>query len=267
MSRIESFSGRAFNQVPDSENRIHSDDVAREHGFRGGLVPGVTVSAYLLHPAVVAWGLDFLHRGAAHVIVQKPVYDDCAFRVSVVHESADAYDAELLNEEGVRCATATCSLPSVLTEPLVPRGDPPAGVDRVPATRSGLEALERRGMGAVKVPWGAGAPMTTYFRDARSMPELFRIDGGGFANPAFLLGTTNWLLAANVDLGPWLHLETWSQNWRAVPSGTTLVVEGQISGLFERKGHHFVDVDAGIFFEDASPAARVRARAIYKLRD
>lgn len=266
MPRFEAFSERAFNQVPDSENRIHSDEVAREHGFRGGLVPGVTVSAYLLHPAVVSWGSDFLERGAAHVTVQKPVYDDAPFRVSIVHESGDAYDAELLDESGTRCAVASCSLTAGLPSPPVRRGDPPAGAERAPATREGLELLQRRGMGAVKVTWGAGAPMTRYFRDEQKMPELLRISGGGFANSAFLLGTTNWLLAANVDLGPWLHLETWSQNWRAVSNGDTLVVEGRVLDLFERKGHRFVDVDAGIFFDDSAPAARVRLRAIYKLR-
>ena len=33
----------AHNPATGSENRIHADDVARRYGFRGGLVPGVTV--------------------------------------------------------------------------------------------------------------------------------------------------------------------------------------------------------------------------------
>lgn len=37
----------ARNPSSGSENRIHADDVARRHGFRGGLVPGVTVYGYL----------------------------------------------------------------------------------------------------------------------------------------------------------------------------------------------------------------------------
>ncbi len=48
----EVWSARALNTAPDSENQIHGDDMAREFGFRGGLVPGVTVSAYLLHPII-----------------------------------------------------------------------------------------------------------------------------------------------------------------------------------------------------------------------
>ena len=36
----EVWSARALNTAPDSENQIHGDDMAREFGFRGGLVPG-----------------------------------------------------------------------------------------------------------------------------------------------------------------------------------------------------------------------------------
>jgi len=262
---VRSFSGKAFNQVPDSENRIHSDEVARAHGFEGALVPGVTVSAYLLHPAVVAWGRDFLDRGAAHVSVQKPVYDGRGFTVHVTPDGDAAYHAELLAGE-VRCAVAASSLPATATAPPVRRGDAPAGSVRVPATREGMMRLRESGMGAIRVPWGPGVPMAMYFRDEQEMPDLLRLGHGGFANPAFLLGTTNWLVAANVALGPWLHLETWSQHYRAVPHGSALIVEGRVTDLFEKKGHEFVDVDAGLFFEDGDPAAHVRLRAIYKLR-
>jgi len=39
MAIPESWSGEAFNPVPESENRIHGDEIARAYGFRGGLVP------------------------------------------------------------------------------------------------------------------------------------------------------------------------------------------------------------------------------------
>ena len=55
-------SARALNTAPDSENQIHGDDMAREFGFRGGLVPGVTVSAYLLHPIIEKWEIDWLEK-------------------------------------------------------------------------------------------------------------------------------------------------------------------------------------------------------------
>jgi len=91
MPMPESFEGLAFNPVPESENRIHSDEVARAYGFRGGLVPGVVVSAYLLHPAAVAWGRDWLERGQAHAVVHSPVYHGERFRVEVDVERARVF--------------------------------------------------------------------------------------------------------------------------------------------------------------------------------
>ena len=39
------WSGVALTTAPDSQNQIHSDELAKEYGFEGGLVPGVTISA------------------------------------------------------------------------------------------------------------------------------------------------------------------------------------------------------------------------------
>lgn len=43
---------RAVNTAPDSENKMHDDRVAAQYGFQGGLVPGVTVYAYI---TVLCW--------------------------------------------------------------------------------------------------------------------------------------------------------------------------------------------------------------------
>src|SRR2546422_5501631 len=57
------------------ENKIQDDAVARQYGFRGGLVPGVTVYAYLTHPLVAAFGAAWLERGTAAVRFVEPVLD------------------------------------------------------------------------------------------------------------------------------------------------------------------------------------------------
>ena len=36
----------ALNTAPDSDNKIHGDELAKQYGFEGGLVPGVTVVRY-----------------------------------------------------------------------------------------------------------------------------------------------------------------------------------------------------------------------------
>lgn len=263
----EPWSAEAFNQVPESENRIHGDEIARAYGFRGGLVPGVTVSAYLLHPAAVAWGRDFLERGRAHVVVRSPVYDSDRFRVETLHASEDAYDARLVDARGATCATAEVALPAAAPAPPARRGDPLLARDaeRPEASREVMQRLRETGLRALRTRWSASAEITRYLRDAKAMAPVFRETG--LANPAFVLGLSNWVLGRNVRMSAWLHLETRSQHYRAIEAGTELAVEAAIADLFEKRGHEFADVDVAIFAEKADAAlASVRLRAIYRLR-
>ena len=54
----------AFNTAKASENKIHDDAVARRFGFRGGLVPGVDVYAYMTHLPVARWAAPGLSAAA-----------------------------------------------------------------------------------------------------------------------------------------------------------------------------------------------------------
>lgn len=263
-----SYDGVAFNPVPGSENRIHSDDVARQHGFRGGLVPGVVISAYLVEPAVRAWGLDFLARGRAAIAVRKPLYDGDRFEVRIRESFERGYEGALVAPDGVTCADARVELPATSLAPPVRRGDPPvpeAG-SRPPATREALERLRERGMGSIRARFERDVPLAAYHRDVRAMPELVRAEPGGYANAGLVLGLTNWVLAANVCLGPWLHLQADAQNHAPVPLGSEVVVEAAVADLFERKGHAFVDLDVAAFLLEGPPVVRARLRAIYRLR-
>jgi hypothetical protein len=269
MSFPRSWQGEAYNQVPNSENLIHGDEVARRYGFRGGLVPGVTVTAYLCHPAVDAWGLDFLEGGRAHAVVSTPLYDRKRFRVELGDATGRAYDAVLVDEDGTRCATGSVELPADVPAPPSLRGDPVIGADfrRPRATREVMEDLRERGLQAIQVGWNASAEITSYLRDPSEMPALLRPNGGGYANSAFLLGLTNWALGRNVKMEAWLHLQTDSQFYRTVPDGCELTVESAIADLFEKKGHEFVDLDVGVHRSDTrEPVLAARLRAIYHLR-
>jgi len=267
MSKPCSYEAVAFNPVPESENRIHSDEVAKAYGFRGGLVPGVVVSAYLLHPAAVAWGRDWLERGHAHAVVHSPVYDGEKFRVEVTDASACGYRAVLIDGRGTRCASATVGLPDEAPEPPVVRHDERLARDaeRPLASREVMERLRATGLGAMPARWNDRAEITSYFRSADEMAPVFHRDG--FANPAFVLGLTNWLLAANVRMSPWLHLETHAQAYRAIEPDTELVAEAAIADLFEKKGHQFVDVDVTVLGRaDSRVYSSIRLRAIYQMR-
>src|SRR5437870_8819721 len=73
---------RAHNNAVNSENEIHADAVAQRYGFRGGLVPGVTVYAYMGGPVVDVLGPDWREHGTMSARFVKPVYDGDEVTVS-----------------------------------------------------------------------------------------------------------------------------------------------------------------------------------------
>lgn len=262
------WAGTAWNPVPHSENEIHGDDVAQQHGFRGGLVPGVCVSALLMHPAVAAWGLDWLSRGRARARCDRPLYDGDGFEVELFDVTDRSYRAELHSSEGRHRAVAHVELPDEPEAPPVRRGDPLVSREsaRPKASRAVFERMQREGMPAVPLRWFERSEITSYLRDAGELPEANRADGGRHANPAFVLGMTNWALSRCVGLNPWLHLETEHRNHAPIPWGSEVVIEQAVGDLFEKKGHEFVDVEVAGFLGDGTAVMSGRLRAIYRLR-
>ncbi len=269
MQQPVSWGGIAYNQATESENKIHADDVAKRYGFRGGLVPGVTVYAYLVHPAVEAWGLEWVAGGSANVVLAKPLYDEGAFRVEAESEGESIYRGRVIDADGVLCAEGHVSLPSTVAPVPERRGDAllPPGDKRPQATRAVLEELRERGMGALELDWTCSGEFDRYTRDLAPMPDLVRPDGQGYAHAAFTLGLANWALVANVRLGPWIHVQSEVNNHAAIPRGSKLYVEASVVDLFERGGHEFADLDVAVFIAPDVPAMSTRHRAIYKLRD
>src|SRR5258708_2285791 len=99
---------RAKNTAPDSENKIHDDRVAAEYGFRGGLVPGVTVYGYMTVPLVdaePAW----LERGSMHVKFLEPVYDGEEIVVRAEANEDGSMDVVAEREDGTVCSKGQAS--------------------------------------------------------------------------------------------------------------------------------------------------------------
>ena len=259
----------AFNTSPHSDNRIHSDEMAQAYGFRGGLVPGVVVSAYLIHPAVEAWGLDWLERGHAKAVVHNPTYDGDVFDVQLSDVAPSSYRAALLDPSGVLNASGEIALMKVAPDPPNMRGDPVILPGFYPPQTSfeTMQRLQEEGFSALDVRWNQNCEITSYLKDATAMPALHQVDEGDFANAGFMLGLTNWVLAANVSMNPWIHLQTESQFYAPVRGGTLLRVECDIQELFNKSGHEFVDLNVNTFVQQTGqPVMSALLRAIYKMR-
>ena len=111
---IHEYTVEAYNTAFDSTNRMHDDAVAQTYGFRGGLVPGVDVWAYMTRPCVDRWGEAFLTGSTMEARFVLPVYDG-----EVVTVRLDD-DGELVvsGPDGVVRATGRAALVDDLPEPL-----------------------------------------------------------------------------------------------------------------------------------------------------
>lgn len=264
---FRNWQGVAFNQVPNSKNEIHGDEVAKDFGFKGGLVPGVTVSAYLIHPAAVVYGKRYLELGFAHVRVNAPLYDEESFRVEITSQEGSGYSANLIQSDGKPTATADVHIPVDVPEAPSRRGDAIEERDFEPpqATPENMRQLMEQGCKAFVFRWNAEHEMGTYLRDRSEMASSFYKEG--FANPSFVLGISNWVLSSNANMNPWVHMETRSQNFAAIPANAKVLGEMTVKDLFQRKGHEFVDATINLFdFDGDTCFASIELRAIYKLR-
>ena len=89
--------------------------------------------------------------------------------------------------------------------------------------------------------------------------------GDGIAHPGWILRDANKVLSANVELGPWLHVESTVQHYGVIRDGQEVAARALVTEEFERKGHRFVTLDV-LHLADRAPVARTSHTAIYQPR-
>ena len=254
---------RAHNEATESENRIHADDVAQRYGFRGGLVPGVTVYAYLVTPAAAALGLDWVAGGSMSARFVKPLYEgeEAVVSASWTGSSSSAPSLDLVASgpdgevaTGSAASSWTGDIPDVPAAPRVDRDDRP------PASEESL--AEGTVLGTIELGFHADAAPEVLAMIGDDLP-LWR--EAGVAHPGWLLRQANYVLSGTVRLGPWIHVSSDARHLRAVRDGQRVEVRGRVARLFERKGHRFVDLDV-LYLADGEPAMHVLHTAIWQIR-
>ena len=258
----------ALNTAPDSENQIHSDDLAKRYGFKGGLVPGVTVSAYLLHPVIESSGMAWLEKGYANCKITSPLYDGENFEVISEILREGQTNTFLKNEEGKIIANAESKILENIPSKPKYRGDLLIQEEfKAPiASFAEWKKLKKEGCKAFKFHWGGDNPLI-YLSDEKKLPLILQPSKSGHANLSFLLGCANWILAGNAFMNPWVHLETKSQNYKAVSIETTLIAEMSVIDFYEKKGHEFIEVEVNLFEEKSKQCCMsINQLAIFKLR-
>jgi acyl dehydratase len=250
----------AFNASKESENKIHDDAVARRFGFRGGLVPGVDVYAYMTHLPVQRWGRAWLERGIAECRLLKPVYDGDTAVVTAI-EGAAGLDLRI-ESHGEVCVTGHAGVPSErVTHPPAFSEAPVTPAERPPADETTLAVGTRLAIDPFRVTDEYAAQ---YLRTVRETAPLYAREN--LVHPGTILHIGNWVLRHNVVLGPWMHVGSTVQHFAAAHIGDELSAHAVVTANYERKGHRFVELDVLVYAGRKTPIARLGHIAIYRPR-
>lgn len=257
MSELQPYRVAAFNLAKNSENKMHDDAVAQRFGFKGGLVPGVELFAYMSHLPLRYWGRAFLERGRMAARFEKPVYDSETVEVAA-DEGPDGLSLRLVNRGGEVCATATASLPIV------------SPAQRLEEFRSVPPVAERRPVDVASYALGTwlgippyrqgAAAHADYLRDIREVDPIYGREG--LIHPGTLLRTMNWALMENALLGPWIHVGSTLTLLGLASPEEELTVRARVTANDERKGHRFLELDGLIVAGGARPVAHCHHIAI-----
>jgi acyl dehydratase len=251
---------RAFNGAATSENKIHDDSVAQRFGFRGALVPGVAVFAYMAHLPVAHFGRAFLERGAADCRFLKPVYHGEMVRVTA---EPDGDDLALLVESGDRrCATGHAAMPPPREAPSVDAfaaSTPPA--KRQKASEESLAV--GRALGIIPMAIDR-ATLAGYLDEIGETEPLYHAEG--LVHPGQILRLANFALLQNVVLGPWIHVGSAVRFHGLARVGDELTLRSRITSNTVNKGHAIVAFDAIAIADAARVVAEITHSAIWRPR-
>jgi hypothetical protein len=260
-SRIETWSVKAFNTAKQSENKMHDDTVAQRFGFSGGLVPGVDVMAYMMHPPVAKWGRAFLERGLIEARFLKPVYDGEIADVRA--EEKDGVLGLAVESGGTLRATGSASLPAKApSHSLDDFVAVPPVARREPVDAASYEA--GKWLGTEPRSWDNEAA-TAYLEDVRETDPIYVHQQLG--HPGLLQRIMNRVLVDNAILGPWIHVGSRMQLLKAAEVGDELVARAKVTANYEKKGHRFVELDALLVANGRTAVAHCRHIAIYQPRE
>jgi hypothetical protein len=252
---------QAFNTAKASENRMHDDSVAQKFGFSGGLVPGVDVLAYMIHPPVARWGRDFLERGLIEARFTKPVYD--GETVDVIAEPAgDGLTLRVAGAGGDVRASGTASLTARLPKLALENFPATAPVETRLPVHPGSFA-QGHWLGTLPRNW-AGQAGADYLADVREADPIYPREG--LVHPGVLQRIMNKVLVDNVILGPWIHVGSTMQLLAAACCDDELAARARVTANYEKKGHRFVELDAVIVANGVTVVAHCQHVAIYQPR-
>ena len=250
----------AVNHSPTSENRIHSDDIARQYGFTGALVPGVAVFGHMSHPLTNELGVAWLGHSQVALRLLKPAYHGDRLSVALLQTDAQTDRVECHNAAGVLLAELSVVLPQSL-----PAMDARAQISG--ATRAAERAVISWDAIEIDSPFAASAWIPseaenrTYTEQLADDLPVYRT---GVVHPHLIQHWCNQALVRRFVLPAWIHVGTEMTFRRMLTVATSVSVRAIPIEKWRHKGHEFIKLYVA-FVVDGRPVVEAYHTAIYKV--
>jgi acyl dehydratase len=250
---------RNFNEA--SENKIHSDDIAKRFGFTGALVPGVTVFGHLAWPLTQRFGESWLQSSWVTTRFIKPAYHAETISLLDRETGEQSVAVDCRNSGNVLLATLECTL-----EDPQPVADPHAQV-------SGPQRPDQR----VEIVWDTvhvEEPFASYVwqpDDALNREYAARVDDDtelfrkGLLHPHAILSQANLVLVRRFVMPAWIHTGSDIRFRRLLRVGDAIEVRAVPLEKWERKGHQFIRLYVA-YVVSGEIATEIWHTAIFRMR-
>ena len=253
----------ARNFSTNTENRIHSDEVAAQFGFAGALVPGSAVFGHMTYPLVEALGEEWLADFSADVRLLKPAYDGDELTIEYTRDG---------DEHVVQCRARGVLLAELHSRRLA-SGDRPARPiqNAGEPTSSSATVDERPEIHWDNVEVGAPFPVWTWTPDALANAEAaaqveddLPCYGDGLVHPHAILNTANRAFTRRYRLPAWIHVSSALRFRRQLRVGDDVQVQTVPTRKWRRKNYEFVDLDM-VFVVDGTVATEIKHTSIFRI--
>lgn len=256
----------ALNDAEESENRIHSDEVAARYGFKGALVSGVNVFGYLTQPLVRIYGEQWLQQGMLDVLFLKPAYQNDLLTISTenLDDTSDqrSHLTSAHNEDAQLLARLESWLPTTM----------PKLHDQAHSA-GGKAVKEREEINWDRIELHAPAPLFTWqptlaeneahVQAQRDQSPLYQGEQQ-YVHPYFLLDACNKALMRMFILPAWIHTGSKITLRQGTRVGDRLDILTVPVEKWERKGHQFIKLYIAMR-KGSEVALEVEHTAIFQL--
>lgn len=257
---MSAYQAIAINHSDTHENRIHSDDVARQYGFTGALVPGVAVFGHMTYPLTQALGTDWLGHSRVSLRLLKPAYHGDQLSIELTAASDDSYQVDCRNAAGVLLAQVTAVMPANL--PDIDARAKIQGSKAAPAREEiHWDAID------IDVPLAAvawtptAAENRTYTEQVADDLDVYR---EGVVHPHLIQHWCNQMLVRRFILPAWIHVGTEMTFRRMLEVGNRVEIKAIPTQKWRHKGHEFIKLYLA-FVVDGVAAVEADHTAIFKI--